>query len=125
MNLIVLSIIILIESSGNPLAVSPAGCRGLCQVSQVCLQDYNEYHKGEEYTFDEMFEGEKNKAVASWYLNERIPQMIRHYKKEVTVENCLIAYNAGIKYVAEGRRLPRETEDYIKKYKRLVSQDKR
>jgi len=58
-------------------------------------------------------------------LNERIPQMIRHYKKEVTVENCLIAYNAGIKYVAEGRRLPRETEDYIKKYKRLVNQDKR
>jgi len=117
MNIIILSIIILIESSGNPLAFNKhSQARGLCQITPVVLQEYNNRHKTE-YLPRHLFLPEINKKIARWYLNKRIPQMLKHFKKEVNERNILISYNAGINYVVKDLPLPPQTKEYLIKYK--------
>lgn len=99
------------ESSGNPNAVSPAGARGLMQIMPVVLKEYNTFNKAN-YTIEDLFNPEINKNIGSWYLNDRIPQMLKYYKIPNTVENRLHAYNAGIGNLLKGIK-PKETANYI------------
>ena len=109
-----------IESDFNPNAVNPKeGSRGLCQIRRECLTDFNMHHKEGTYSYDQLFDREINLQIAGWYLNDRIPAMLKRFNKPITLENILIAYNAGIKYVAENIVPPKSTLRYIKKYKEL------
>jgi soluble lytic murein transglycosylase-like protein len=111
--------IIQIESSGNTLEFNKAtSATGLCQITPICLADYNQYHK-HSYTMDEMFDPQKNMRVAEWYLSVRLPRLLECYRRPVTLENILIGYNAGVRHVIEGT-LPDETRKYIAKYHRLT-----
>lgn len=111
--------IITIESAGNPRAYNRySNARGLCQITPVCLKDYNLFHKVK-YSSNDLFTLAINKVIASWYLEIRIPQLLRHYGKEVNTRNILVSYNAGISYVVRNKPLPKETRGYIKKYNRL------
>lgn len=108
-----------IESSNNPNAVSYRGAkygRGLYQISEICLDDYNRF-AGHVFTFypEDLFDPKVNEMIAKWYLTKRIPAMLRHYNKEVTVDSVLWAYNAGIGRVIKGV-MPAETKEYIRKY---------
>lgn len=106
-----------IESSGNPLAHNKAtGARGAYQITPICLQEWNNYHPNDTHTAEELFNYEINRKIAVWYLEVRIPEMLRYYGKPVTVRNILISYNFGIKHVVEGTALPDETKAYIKLY---------
>lgn len=107
-----------IESSGNPLAVSKTGACGLYQIMPCVLQEYNQFNKTN-YSRLDLFNPKTNEKIANWYLNKRIPQMLRHYGKEVNTNNCIIAYNAGIRAVVKGY-LPKETKNYLNKYARLA-----
>lgn len=112
-----LSIIQHIESHGNPLAYNThSKARGLYQITPICLADYNQFHTSK-IKQSELFNPSKNELVAKWYFDVRISQLLKHFKQTLTLENYLIAYNAGIKSVIS-KRIPRETADYIKKYKR-------
>jgi len=114
-----LSVISTIESSNNPYAYNPkTEARGLFQITPICLREWNNFHPNEQYSLDDLFDPQINTKIAKWYLTRRIPQMLRYYKKPVTIENILICYNAGIKYVLKGE-IPEETRKYIEKYKRL------
>jgi len=100
-----------IESSGNPLAYNKgSGAKGLYQITEICLEDY--------FIFNpcciNLFNEDDNLHVADWYMNERIPQLLKHYGYDDTVRNRLIAYNCGITCV--GKKLPNETVNYISKY---------
>lgn len=109
-----------IESHGNTLAFNKGSdARGLYQITPICLKEYNNFHPGNRHTLNDLFIPSVNEKIASWYLNIRIPQLLRHFKKEVSVENILTAYNAGIGYVVKGIR-PKETRNYIAKYERLT-----
>jgi len=113
-----LDIIAQIESSNNPQAVSFRGAkygRGLHQISEICLKEYNNYN-GTRYIPEDLFDVDINTSIADWYLNKRIPTMLVHYGIEVRLEAILWAYNAGIGRVVEGF-MPEETKKYIKKYK--------
>ena len=115
--IIILSIIAIIESSNNPLAYNPkTQARGLYQITPICLKEWNNFHPSEHYALNDLFNPQVNEKIAKWYLTKRIPQMLRYYKKPVTIENILICYNAGIKYVLKGV-IPEETKEYIQKYK--------
>lgn len=106
-----------IESSNNPKAYNKhSGAMGTYQITKICLDDYNLYN-APTIARNALYSPEINFKVAQWYMNKRIPQLLRHYKHEDTIENRIIAYNAGISYV--GKPLPDETIKYIQKYKEL------
>jgi len=105
--------VVMEESAGNPLAASIKGARGLMQVTQPALDDYNTYNR-QKMTMDDMWDEGKNKTVGEWYLADRIPKMLKAYKLPVTTENILWAYNAGIGNVVKGIK-PKETVAYIEK----------
>lgn len=109
--------IILIESSGNPWAHQKADdSRGLMQITPIVLKEWNNYHATERYTLQDLWNQVVNVKIGKWYLEKRIPQMLRAYKKPVTEKNILISYNAGIFYVVKNRPIPNITRKYLKKY---------
>ena len=111
-----LAIIQHIESNGNVYAYNKASeARGLYQITPICLKEYNNYHKDATISLKGLYEPIQAYKVAYWYLNIRIPQLLKHYHKEVNLNNILIAYNAGIRAVIKGY-MPKETRDYIRKY---------
>lgn len=112
-----MNIIAEIESSNNPMAISFKGAkygRGLYQISEIVLQDYNErmgfYHKPYE-----LFNKDLNETIALWNMDKRIPQMLKYYEIEDNVDNRLWAWNAGIGNVVKGI-MPSETLGFICKY---------
>jgi soluble lytic murein transglycosylase-like protein len=114
-----LKIIASIESNNNANAFNKSsGAVGMYQITQPALSDFNKAHK-RQYQLSEMFDPLKAEIVARWYLNSKIPAYLRHYGIADTLENRLWAYNAGIGRVKQGI-MPRETKEYIKRYKRLV-----
>lgn len=114
-----LNIIAYIESRNNPFAINfRTQCYGKYQVSQVCLTEYNQFNKTA-YILTDMFNESLCERVALWYLNKRIPQMLRYFNKPTTTDNILWAYNAGIKRVVDNY-MPNQTRNYIIKYKKLM-----
>jgi soluble lytic murein transglycosylase-like protein len=111
--------IIQIESSGNPDAYNPkSGAIGLCQIlPQGALADWNNYHPNGQYDELDLYNPEINTLIGEWYINYRIPQMLKYYGIEDTIDNRLISYNFGIGNLKNGKPLPKETQDYLKKYK--------
>lgn len=111
-----------IESSGckNKVSKRPGdesyGCH---QITPATLSEFNSYNK-KSYTKNDLLNDAVSAEVAGWYLNKRIPSMIRNFKKPVTVDNILISYNAGIKYVKTGKEIPAITKKYLEKYARLA-----
>jgi hypothetical protein len=105
-----------IESSGNALAYNKSSeARGLYQITPIVLKEYNNFHK-EKYSKQDLFNAGINEKIARWYINVRIPQMLKYYKRDLSIKNILISYNAGISYVVSGKSLPTETKEYIIKY---------
>jgi len=115
-----LSIIATIESNNNPRAVGSGGDVGLYQITPILIREWNNFHPRATYQISDMFDPAKAEIVARWYLGRRIPQMIKHYGKPDTIENRIIAWNAGISYVKTGKPLPKITQNFIRKYKRLA-----
>jgi soluble lytic murein transglycosylase-like protein len=118
-NRIDLQRIISIESSGNAKAYNAfSKARGLCQITPICLQEYNNFHNIK-YNLADLFNPEINKLIASWYLEIRIPQLLQHFKIEATQRNIIICYNAGIGTLTKNKTLKEETRNYIIKYEKL------
>ncbi|MEP3228771.1 MAG: transglycosylase SLT domain-containing protein [Reichenbachiella sp.] len=79
----------------------------------------DEYEKIYGQKSDEFFYNWKNNIkVGSWYLGEKIGSYLDRFKHDHTVENYVIAYNAGIgnlnKYKKTGS-LPSYTKKYLEK----------
>ena len=114
-----MDIIAQIESSNNPRAYNKVSkATGMYQITPICLQDYNNLNK-RKFKLIEMYNKDKAYIVAEWYMNERIPQLLKHFKVQDTLDNRLICYNAGISKTIKGNP-PKETVNYIKKYRRLL-----
>jgi len=111
----------MIESSGDPSAYRAADDSiGLYQITPVCLKEFNNFHSREKYTRADLWRADVNERIATWMLDVRIPQMLRHYKRPDTVRNRIVAYNAGIARVISKRDIPAVTKQYIKKYEQLT-----
>jgi len=127
--------IVAIESSGNPRAVNArSGCRGLCQIAEGTWSECVR-RMGVDWDWEhDAFQPGENRAVGNFYINTRIPEMLRHYGIADCVETRIGAYNWGIGGRDEDgnpRRLlkawenwnekwlehaPAETQDYVAKY---------
>lgn len=115
-----LKIIAAIESSNNPSAYNPQdGAKGLLQITAICLKEYNNHHV-KKFTSNDLYSPKVSLIIGNWYYNVRIPQLLKHYGLKDTISNRIIAYNAGIKTLVNGRKTPRITLKYIEKYNRLT-----
>lgn len=117
--------IINIESSGNPFAHNKhSGARGLMQVTPIVLEEWNYFNPSQKYTCESLFNPEINRKIGTWYLNRIKDHYIPYYGLGQNIENILIAYNSGIKNLCKMREkrdfnlLPKETQEYIRKYKK-------
>ena len=120
-NYVNLSKIKMIESSGNPNAYNEkTEAIGLYQITPVCLKEWNNYHPKEHYTKNDLYNPEINEKIAKWYLNIRIPEMLKYYGYKITVENIIICYDWGIgnfiKWKKGKKKLPEETKNYLREY---------
>lgn len=110
----------IIESHGEESAYNPmTHATGIYQITPIVVKDYNKYHI-EKYDIESMFDSTISYKVAYWYLNIRIPQLLRHYNLPTTMDYYLISYNAGIRiainHYKHNAALPKETVNYINKY---------
>lgn len=109
--------IIQIESSGNPTAYNEKEIAiGLMQIRPCVVQEWNKAHPDDRHAIEDMFIPRLNVKVGTWYLEHRIPEMIRAYRRPDTIENRIIAWNAGIKYVKDHLEIPNSTRKYIARY---------
>lgn len=124
-----LSIIAKIESNNNPKAISYKGAkygRGLYQISEFALTDYNAWHPTSKIDSKALFEPIEAQKVAGWYLSSRIPSLLRLGAFPLEIDYILICYNWGFgnfrKWYNAGadyNKLPQETKQYLKKYHNL------
>jgi hypothetical protein len=97
---VLIAIVIGVESEYKSTAISPAGRRGLLQITPDKLDDWQDVHK--------------NIQVGSKYLEEQI----NHFGK---LELAIAAYNAGPASVSKYQGIPpyHETRAYVQKAKLL------
>lgn len=118
-----MTVIKMIESSNNPKAYNERSkASGLYQITPIVLKEWNTFHKNEKYSLADLFSPYINTKIAFWYMAKRIPEMLRYFQKNITLENLIISWNAGIAYVVKQKPIPEETINFITKYKTLLSQ---
>ena len=109
-----------IESRCNQYAERHVGSDnswGEFQITRVVLEEYNNHHHTG-YTTQDLLDLAINENIAHWYMEVRIPQLLRHFGLPVTVDNCIICWNGGIR-AAIHHHLSRITKRYIKEYHKL------
>ena len=107
-----------IESGHNANAYNKSsGAVGMYQITEIALADFDQLNNGR-YGMTDMKDPQKAGRVAEWYLNERIPALLRRFGLKDTIDHRLWAYNAGI-WALKRNKLPLETRLYIKKYHKL------
>ncbi|KKM01581.1 hypothetical protein LCGC14_1793000 [marine sediment metagenome] len=149
-----IDIIIQIESSGNEFAHNEqSDAKGLMQITPVCLAEFKQFHKGKFVARTEdwgdwkysakwnayeirdewdLFIPQVNVMIGYWYINNRIPQMLKAYKIYPSIKDLdlyiIACYNWGIGRVvkwhragAEYKKLPQETRRYYERYVQIKS----
>lgn len=116
-----------IESSDEPLAYNN-GHYGEYQISEGVLYDYfNNALTGVLVMYtNQLFDEKTSKVVANWYINTRIPELLKHYNIPDNTTSRIIAWNWGIGHIrhwfhkgCHWNKLPRETREYIFKYQKF------
>lgn len=114
-----LDIIKQIESGGRNHVISKRGAYGAYQIRACVLREYNQESRSN-LGVSSLKKERVGRRIADWYLHRRIPQLLRRRGLPVTLENQLIAYNAG--HTRVGKRLPKETKDYIRRYYEVLKE---
>ena len=122
--------IIWIESKNRAKAHNTSeDARGLMQIRNIVLQEWNNYNPQEIYTPKDLFTPQINIKIGTWYLEKRCPQMLKYYKiypsvKDVDLYN-IACYNWGIGNVIKWHKrggkyyeLPKITRRYYESYVR-------
>ena len=112
----------MVESHGDPNAISPVGARGLAQLMRGTWYDMTEV-VGTDWSFDYAFAPHKNKKIALAYLRwlERYLSRYRNRWQADELTLILAAYNAGPGAVRRhGFQIPpfREIRQYVERVKR-------
>ena len=115
--------IAVLESGGNPLAYNAhEQAYGAFQIRQCVITDYNTAGPGRTHplVLSDMYDPFISEVTADWYIYTAIPKYLQYYNIKDTVDNRLIAYNAGIGTLASGRKIPALTRAYVRLYKELA-----
>lgn len=120
-----------IESNNNPYAVNEkTHCYGAFQISYICLEEYNKL-TNHNYTILDLYYYDTNYQIAYWYFHKRLPQMMSWFGIPINTTNLIASYNWGVGNVnkwykagARWNKLPKEAQNYIKKYHQLSNKQK-
>lgn len=105
-----------IESNNNNYAYNKSSkAYGAYQITPICLADYNKC-LGADIEYSQLSNELISREIAFWYLNYRIPAMLENIGADVTIENVLWCYNAGIGRLHNNIK-PSETKLYVIKYR--------
>lgn len=117
------NIIAELESGNNPMAYNAhEQAYGAHQIRRDALFDYNTAGPGRNraLSLHDMYDDFLSEHVCDWYVNTAIPKYLYYYHIPDTIDNRLIAYNAGIGFLASGKRIPASTRAYVQAYKDIV-----
>ncbi|HRI66988.1 MAG TPA: peptidoglycan DD-metalloendopeptidase family protein [Polyangium sp.] len=117
----VLAIMMLVESSGDPNAKSPAGAVGLLQIMPKTGEAIAKERNLTDFTTDKLAEPETNVDFGAWYLARQVDTFGKDKAPAEKVELAAAAYNGGTErlreYLAGNKPLTEETT----RYKSLVA----
>ena len=80
----ILPYLIQVESGGNPNAVSNKGAVGLCQITPIVLEEYNNHNPSgwnPQYNIGVLYDNQMNVGIALWYLT----RLRDHYLKDMSI----------------------------------------
>jgi murein DD-endopeptidase MepM/ murein hydrolase activator NlpD/beta-lactamase regulating signal transducer with metallopeptidase domain len=117
----VLAIMMLIESSGDPRALSPAGAMGLMQIMPKTGEKIAKERNIADFTTDKLQDPATNIDFGAWYLARQVETFGKDKAPTEKVELAAAAYNGGEQsvrqYLAGEKPLAEETT----RYKTLVA----
>lgn len=117
----VLAIMMLVESSGDPQALSPAGAVGLMQIMPKTGESIAKERNITDFTADKLQDPATNIDFGAWYLARQVDAFGKDKTQTEKVELAAAAYNGGTnsvqKYLAGEKPLSDETT----RYKTLVA----
>ena len=99
------------ESSGNPMAVSSVGCRGLTQLSIITARDYDA-----DVTLSDLHDPVINLQIASRHMNNlkhQVNKVFPNASLEERVQLLASAWNSGWRRVRESGGVPRISETQV------------
>lgn len=109
-----------IESGGDSGAIGDHGkALGAFQIHKAVIDDFNAKASNkllQPLSHKDVLRPEIGEIVANWYINQRIPRMLRAFGLQDSLENRLTAYNMGIKAVKKGK----VAKEYIRRYKKEI-----
>lgn len=112
-----------IESNNKSNVISQDGACGLMQITPIALKEWNIHNKDKPYTYKQLKVDSINVKIGTWFLNERIPDILVKNNIPLTINHRLMSYNWGpysvIKWYKKGanyNNIPEETKCYLTKY---------
>lgn len=116
-----------IESRGDVRAyVERTQARGLYQITPIVLKEWNGFHPNIRFSEEDLFNADVSLTIGAWYMNKRVPEMLKAYNIPDNETTRLACYNWGVGNVVKWWRaggdpneLPRETREYIRQYKEM------
>ena len=118
-----LSIIALVESKGNPDAVSSSGARGLMQIMPATGQKIAQVRGIKQFETDDLMDPAINADFAAYLLSDYLHRFENEADPAETIEWAAAAYNGGLKRVMAFRagkaELSEETQNYKSKVRAM------
>ena len=107
-----IAIVMLVESGGNPYAISPAGAVGLMQIMPATGRDIALRRGIQHHSDVRLYDPAYNIDLAAWYLARQL-ERFWNGDADKTVDLAAGAYNGGPARIARGEKLPTETRQYM------------
>jgi len=118
-----LAILTLVESRGNPQAISRLGSVGLMQILPATAETIAKERGLSDFQLDDLLDPSTNIDFGAWYLAEQIDEFGDGTFSGGTVGRVAIAYNGGPgqlrRHLDQGTELTRETAGYVSTVQQL------
>ncbi|MEM6993821.1 MAG: lytic transglycosylase domain-containing protein [Myxococcota bacterium] len=107
-----IAMIVVLESSGNPDAVSSMGARGLMQIMPATAAAIADAHALPKPTLDSLMDPETNVDLGVRHVADLVADLGDPALDDATVHRVATAYNGGIQVVLERKTPSEETQRY-------------
>lgn len=122
----VLSVMVLMESRGNPDAVSSSGAVGLMQIMPATAEKIAKRRGMNDHSTERLRDPVYNLDMGAWYLAQQIDLFKEEHGAEEALELAVTAYNSGPiamrNHLLSGEPLSTESQRYRATFAQLWSE---